>query len=88
MAWLLVFPIAPTLSLSLSLSNVSGVKRPTGHVAVCDYMLQRGSLRKGRVDGWGCWGGGGGRLERERRVILLFTKFRCMFSHALAFRFA
>ena len=35
-------------------------------------------------------GGGGGRLERERerRVIMLFTKFRCMFSHALAFRFA
>ena len=24
-------------------------------------------------------GGGGGRLERERRVIMLFTKFRCMF---------
>ena len=34
---------------------------------MCDYMLQRGSLRKGRVGGWGCWGGGGGgRLERER----------------------
>ena len=33
-------------------------------------------------------GGGGGRLERERRVIMLFTKFRCMFSHALAFRLA
>ena len=38
------------------------MKCPTGHVAVCDYVLQRGSLRKGRV-GW--WGGGGGRLERE-----------------------
>ena len=33
-------------------------------------------------------GGGEGRLERERGVTMLFTKFGCMFSHALAFRFA
>ena len=52
-------------------------------MAVCDYMLQRGSLRKGRVDGWGCWGGGGEVRERERGVIMLFTKFGCMFSHDL-----
>ena len=36
--------------------------------------------------------GGGGRLERERErergVFMLFTTFECMFSHALAFRFA
>ena len=32
----------------------------TGHAAVCDYILQRESLRKGRVGGWGCWGGGWG----------------------------
>ena len=31
-------------------------------MAVCEYVLQRGSLRKGRVGWWGC---GGGRLERE-----------------------
>ena len=30
--------------------------------------LKRGSLRKGRVGGWGCWGGGGSRSEREREV--------------------
>ena len=36
--------------------------------------------------------GWGGRLERERErergVFMLFTKFGCMFFHALAFRFA
>ena len=59
-------------------------------MAVCDYMLQRGSLRKGRLDGWGCWWGGGGVRERGGGwgVIMLFAKFGCMFSHALAFRFA
>ena len=33
----------------------------------CVTMIQRGSVRKGRVGGWGCcwWGGGGGEV-RER----------------------
>ena len=40
-----------------------------GNVAVCEYVLQRGSLRKGRVGGWGCWGRReGGEREREREV--------------------
>ena len=44
------------------------VKRPTEHVAVCDYMLQRRIVEE-RTGGWvGMWGWGGGRLEREREV--------------------
>ena len=59
----------------------------------CVTMLQRGSVRKGRVGGWGCWWGGGEReREREREMEEVYScsllGFDLCFFHALAFRFA